>query len=159
VSNEPEFNQLFVVVHGEAYIPEAFPTKAEAEEFIDDNEDEFISGPWAINTTPKHQFAAEVPEFEDDGGTHDYDKLSPVNVEVAEALRVVLGPVDDKGMPEPTAPSLFMERRKDGWFIAVAHESGGDAIMLVNIPDDKKEPIRAESNFGLRGGPEAEYTD
>ena len=156
--DRPEMAQLFVVVHGEAFVAEAFDNEADADEFAEKAGDEYHSGPWTVNTTtPKYQFAAEVPEFEGDGGTHDYDKLSPINIEVAEALRVVLGPVDAKGMPEPTAPSLFMERRKDGWFIAVAHESGGDATMLVRIPDNKELPIETESNFGPRGGPAAEY--
>jgi hypothetical protein len=41
-------NDIFVVVHGEAFIPEAFPSKVEADEFAERDDTDYISGPWEI---------------------------------------------------------------------------------------------------------------
>jgi hypothetical protein len=49
--------EIFVVVHGEAFIPEAFGTMGEAQEFMEDLED-CHSGPWTVI----------VPEQEGDEG-------------------------------------------------------------------------------------------
>ncbi len=40
---------IWIVVHGEAYVPEAFDTKEDAEMFIElDDEGRVISGPWEV---------------------------------------------------------------------------------------------------------------
>lgn len=152
MSNEPECNQVFVVVHGEAHIPEALATKAEAEAFVDEIGGEYISGPWAVNTTEKGTFEAEVPEYDEEIGRHNPKKLKKIRVDAGEFLRVTLG-AQDTGVP-----SMFLERQKGRWMLAIAHDVGGDTTLVVYIPDDQEAPIEVQAGTH-NGGPDAEYTD
>ena len=155
MSDEPEMNQLFVVVHGEAAVAEAFDTEIEADEFIDKIKDEYLSGPWTVNTGEKGKLEVVLPTYDEKGShTHDYEKQTPVTIRAdADAIRLILGK-EDEG-----APAVLVERRNDRWCLVVAHDGGGDGTVIMYIPDDKEKPIRTESNFGHHGGPEAEYTN
>jgi hypothetical protein len=80
----------------------------------------------------------------------------PVVVSTAETTRVLLGTLD----PEETdKPDLFIERRRNGWMIAI-HPSDGDPCGVVYLFDDGESFLVAE---GIRvvgdGGPIAEAID
>jgi hypothetical protein len=56
----------------------------------------------------------------------------PVLVSATETIRVLLGTVD---MEEVYKPDLFIERRRNGWMIAI-HPNNGDPSGIVYLFDD-----------------------
>jgi hypothetical protein len=56
----------------------------------------------------------------------------PVLVSATETIRVLLGTLDTE---EAAKPDLFIERRRNGWMIAI-HPTNGDPCGIVYIFDD-----------------------